>query len=288
VIPALLATEFSAGTVSFGGTALGGCALLAAGGWEQVIVAMVAIGIWALNQFLGARNKPAPPPRRGPAPGPGQPGQPAAGQPAGQKGLLDEVEQFLKDARKQMEQQQQRPQQQPQPQQAQARPQQAQTRPQQVQAQPRQSPRPQQQSRKQKQQSPRPQPRPPEPSRPLVESRPLGDRSATTDDRATTVDDHVREHMGTDRFDTSRFDERAGKLSNLQQTIDQDIGAHVRSVFDHQVGTMTTGSALSGPAAEVPAGPNAVQQLLALLRDPQGVRNAILLQEILKPPAERW
>jgi hypothetical protein len=246
------------------------CLPLAAGwfplaaGWEQVIIAIVAIGIWALNQFLGARNKPAPPVRRNPPPQ--QPGRPAGGQ----KGLLDEVEQFLKDARKQMEQQQQRPREQPRPQPP-PRPQ------------PRIQPPPiPQQGRKQKQQARNKQKQRP-PARPLSESRPLDDV-----ERGTSVEQHVREHLGTERFDTSRFDERAGKLSHLQQTIEQDIGAHVRSVFDHQLGTIAGGSTLGAAPVEAPAGPTPAQQLVAMLRDPQGMRNAILLQEILRPPVDRW
>jgi hypothetical protein len=232
--------------------------LLLAAGWEQVIIALVALGIWAINQFLGQRNKPVPPARNNP-PQP-RPGQPAGG---GQKGLLDEVEQFLKDARKQMERQQQ-PQQQTQPKRIQPPPMPQQPRKQKTQAaKAKQKPRPQQ-------------------ARPLAESRPLDDV-----DRGSSVAEHVREHIGTDRFDTSGFDERAGKLSHLQQTIDQDIGAHVRSVFDHQVGTMTTGSALSGPTVES-SGPTPAELLVAMLRDPQGMRNAVVLQEVLRPPVERW
>jgi hypothetical protein len=240
---------------------------LLAAGWEQVVIAIVAIGIWALNQFLGARNKAAPPARRIPPPV-ARPGQPAGGQPGGgQQGLLDEVEQFLKDARKQMEQQQ-RPQ------------------PQQQRPPPRIQPPPvPQQARKQKQQQAKARPKPPrQPARPpLSETRPLDDI-----ERGSSVEQHVREHIGTDRFDTSAFDERAGKLSHLQQTIEQDIGAHVRSVFDHQVGTMTTGSASSAAPPEAPTGPSPAQQLFAMLREPQGLRNAILLQEVLRPPVDRW
>jgi hypothetical protein len=233
------------------------CGLFAAAGWEHLVIVAIGLGIWLLNQFLGARNKQ--PPQQQPMQGRNPPPVPRAGggQPAGQKGLLDEVEQFLKDARKQMERQ--------------PRPQQQRVQPPPV---PQQSRRQkQQQAQRQKQAKPRP----------LAEPRPLDDI-----ERGTSVEQHVREHIGTDRFDTSRFDERAGKLSHIPQTIEQDIGAHVRSVFDHQVGTMTTGSALSAPATEGPVGPTPAQQLIAMLRDPQGMRNAVLLQEILRPPVERW
>jgi hypothetical protein len=230
-----------------------------AAGWEQIIIGAIAVGIWALNQFLGARNKPQAPRPNRPQPAPPRPG----GQPAGQKGLLDEVEQFLKDARKQMEKQQR-----PQPQKIQP------------------PPTPQQQARRLKQQQAakaKQAAKARQPLRPAGELRPLDDI-----ERGTSVEQHVREHVGGERFNTSRFDERAGKLSHLQQTIDQDIGAHVKSVFDHQVGSMTTGSALGGAGPEPPPLPTPAQQLIAMLGDPQGMRNAILLQEILRPPVERW
>jgi hypothetical protein len=91
---------------------------------------------------------------------------------------------------------------------------------------------------------------------------------------------HVEQHL-----DTSRFAERAGRLSHLQQTVEQDIGAHVRSKFDHQVGTLAKQGAAAGDAA---AGPNVAAEIAAMLSDPASIRNAIVLQEILSPPTHRW
>ena len=78
-----------------------GAPLLGAGvDWLKIIIWVVVIGAWAINQLMALKNKPGAAKPAAPRP------QPNAGN--AQRGLLDEVERFLKDARKNVEQAQQR------------------------------------------------------------------------------------------------------------------------------------------------------------------------------------
>ena len=257
--------------------------LAAAGDWIQVIVWAVVIGIGILNHVFGANNKKKPPqiPRR---PNAGAGGGAAQGGAAGgQKTLLDEVEKFLQDARQataraqnRPPQQQQRPEQQrPQPQRQVGR------------SLPSQQKQPKQPNNKRKNQQNAGQQRREEQPRRLAQtdrSRLSSEGDELDDVRlGSTVGQHVQEHLGT-----SRFDERAGRLSHLRQTVEADIGAHVSSAFDHKVGSLATGSAAATTSNDTPTGPNQVVELVAMLKDPMSMRNAILMREILEPPSHRW
>lgn len=251
---------------------------LFAADWTDIIVPVVVFVIWLINQIAGVKKGPQAPPGR-PAPKPQQPAQPAAGQ----RGLMDEVEQFLKDARKAMEQPKQPPARNPPPV---PKPQQR-------------PPQPAQRAQQKPQQKPKQ--KPPKPPKqqaggrvPLSEQVGLRSKLEQRDredaERGSTVGDHVRQHL-----DTSRFEERAGRLSHLKQTVDRDIGDHVRSAFEHQIGTLGSQSSTRTDAQgaamttdDSATGPNSVVQIVAMLRDPQSMRNAIILQEILSPPTHRW
>lgn len=233
-----------------------GAPLLGAGvDWLKIIIWVVVIGAWAINQLMALKNKPGAAKPAAPRP------QPNAGN--AQRGLLDEVERFLKDARKNVEQAQQR--------------QAAKSSPPPARAKPPKLPQSKRNKDQERKKAPdRSKQKAAEPQRRRLEP----ERSLDDVERGGSVAQHVRQHL-----DTSRFDQRAEQLSKLQQKIEQDIGAHVKSVFDHQIGTLAESSAA---AAESTAAPSAARQIADLLRDPQGVRNAVLLQEILRPPVERW
>ncbi|MCE9606855.1 MAG: hypothetical protein K8U03_18365 [Planctomycetia bacterium] len=258
--------------------------VLFAADWTQLIIWVVIISVGLLNQLFGA-NKKKPPQM------PRQPGAGGAGGAApGQKTLLDEVEKFLQEARKATSQshtrppqQQPRPQQQPQQQQ---RPQQQVARPL-----PTQQKQPKQPGKRKNQQASGQQPPRKDDKQP--QRRTLAEQSRLKPQESTreldevrlggNVGQHVQEHLNT-----NRFAERAGRLSHLQQTVDTDIGGHVHTVFDHQVGSLKEGSAAGSTTNDTPTGPNQVVQLIAMFADPMSMRNAVLIREILEPPTHRW
>jgi len=260
----------------------------AAADWVEIIIPVVVFLIWIINQIasLGRGAKDAPPkPQRPAAPNAGDRG--AAQNAPGQRGLMDEVEAFLRDARKAMEE--------------------------------KTDPRQQQANRPQQQQPPRPPavapagqrkgqakqkpqrggktPPPPPPRQggrvPLADQLKLKsrlERSTEGAPRSGSIEEHVKQH-----FAGGLFDERAGRLSHLQQSAESELAGHVHDAFDDQSGRQKaqTGTRIDAEGAAMTTddsatGPNSVVQIVAMLRDPQSMRNAIILQEILSPPTHRW
>jgi hypothetical protein len=97
------------------------------------------------------------------------------------------------------------------------------------------------------------------------------------------------------RLDQRKFPERTGNLAN-ESNAPRALEAHVHQVFDHQVGTLAnqktstilgtqTDPQQSGAVAVVSKSANALD-LGALT--PAQLRQAIVINEILKPPVERW
>jgi outer membrane biosynthesis protein TonB len=241
--------------------------------WQEVVVPLVVFVIWIINQISGANKGKNPP---GPRPVAG-----GGANPKQAKGPLEEVEQFLREARKAMETQQRG--QQPQPQ-AQQRPPQRLVPP--------QKPQQKQQNRPQKpggKKADKSQPQPPRKT--LAEQSRLkpqaADRELDEIRLGSSVGRHVQEHLGN-----NKFEERAGRLSHIKQSVEQDIGSHVKSVFDHQIGSLAVqrdavadASAAEGIATD--AG-NPAMEIVAMLGNPHSLRQAIILQEILQPPTHRW
>jgi hypothetical protein len=93
-------------------------------------------------------------------------------------------------------------------------------------------------------------------------------------------------------LDTREFEQRAEKLTSLDKG--DEIGSHLRQVFDHQLGQFAS-EAAPQPVVTPAEAPLADQltistaaELLGLLHSPQSLRQAILLNEILSRPTDRW
>ena len=96
---------------------------------------------------------------------------------------------------------------------------------------------------------------------------------------------------------TERAAARASKLaeqtSHLGQRIiteDAQFDVQLKAKFDHTVGTLT-GSAVTAAeqaAAAVSAAETPAAQIAAMLATPDGVRQAIVVNEILRRPTDRW
>ncbi len=99
------------------------------------------------------------------------------------------------------------------------------------------------------------------------------------------VASHVRRHL-----DTQDFEQRTGSLGQLSQ-LDTDVDDHVQQGFDHTVGTIVDqGAATEAEEAAATAGGalavSAAVGIADVLADPDSLRNAIILQEILRQP--KW
>jgi len=107
------------------------------------------------------------------------------------------------------------------------------------------------------------------------------------------VSEHVQEFL-----DTGEFARRTAQLGGEVAQTDTQLGEHLHEVFDHEVSRLATkpGETAAAPAVEgspLPedqpvAAPTALTGLIAMLSDPEGMRQAIILNEILRRPEERW
>lgn len=120
----------------------------------------------------------------------------------------------------------------------------------------------------------------------LVSRTPL---TGESDPYGESVSEHVSRHLST-----REFDERAKTLSQVSAE-QQKLSQHVHEVFDHKLGTLagrtikgTEGAASATPPDVEDAPSYAADQLLAWLRDPASLRQAIVLHEVLERPAARW
>ncbi len=86
-------------------------------------------------------------------------------------------------------------------------------------------------------------------------------------------------------------------LGDRVEVADDEMQAHLDQVFDHSVGRLrkTTESASTAGRAAIPSEAAVVIRdaspahgIAELMRNPQSVRNAIILAEVLNRPAERW
>ncbi len=136
------------------------------------------------------------------------------------------------------------------------------------------------------------QPKPP-PARPQTQPP----RSPATPQRppvsSPVVEAVVIPSLVQSRVDTSGFERRAEQLGEEVGLADEAMEAHLQQKFDHQVGTLSDvghdeieSSEVFDPAGE--SGATAAADIVAMLKNPNTVRQAVLLSEILSPPHHRW
>jgi hypothetical protein len=89
---------------------------------------------------------------------------------------------------------------------------------------------------------------------------------------------------------TSRIAEQTSHLGQRIIEDDHQFDVQLNAKFDHTVGTLT-GSAVTAAeqaAAAVAASETPAAQIAAMLATPDGVRQAIVVNEILRRPTDRW
>jgi hypothetical protein len=122
---------------------------------------------------------------------------------------------------------------------------------------------------------------PPPPSAPLTRTpAPPAAAPKVAPPRLTPVAQVSR--VGT-RVDTAGFEQRAEHLGEEVGLADEHMEAHITQKFDHRVGSMGTGESAQAGAGASELALDAAD-LAALLQNPQTLRQAVLLSEILNPP----
>ncbi len=124
-------------------------------------------------------------------------------------------------------------------------------------------------------------------------TRPEKQRNGRRSKRRQSVAEHVAEAVAghVAQSVASRSDSLAQKAAQLGQRIvaeDQQFEDKVKAKFDHAIGTLgeratETQTADSSPVVITPAA-----QIAAMLANPEGVRQAVILNEILRRPSDRW
>jgi hypothetical protein len=119
-----------------------------------------------------------------------------------------------------------------------------------------------------RQQRPRPQ-RPARPARPVQQPQPVPQQSLRDRHLDSSIDDHVIEYLPDEPFDI------------VDSPVDELVEAHIVESVDSHLGDR---------AMEMPGGTRThrskpvAESLIQLLRSPEGVRQAILVNEVLSKP----
>ena len=120
----------------------------------------------------------------------------------------------------------------------------------------------------------------------VAELKPLDER----------VEDHVQRYLNEDEF--TRRGTSMGK--EVVDDVTRDIDQHLQQVFDHQVGQLGAASTAGAPLTPTAGGlmPESSEATstataeatdwAALLANPGSVRQAIVFNEILSRPEQRW
>ena len=102
----------------------------------------------------------------------------------------------------------------------------------------------------------------------------------------------ISSQVSRDLAGSQQLGRHAEHLADKVEKADDDMEAHLHKTFDHQVGTMKSvaGDAknTNNIASVVTAAFVDNSPVAKLLRDPQSIRNAIIMNEILTRPTDRW
>jgi hypothetical protein len=119
---------------------------------------------------------------------------------------------------------------------------------------------------------------------------------ATPSPGEPALGDEVGQHVKT-FLNEDAFAKRAQQLGTEVTQIDTQIDQHLHQTFDHALGKLATvpGEAAVAPTAVEPEGEAITiaaavspANLFFALSDPDSIRQAIVLNEILRRPEERW
>lgn len=128
---------------------------------------------------------------------------------------------------------------------------------------------------------------PPKPTPAAQEKRPAapqGGRRTGTRHRGKSVAEHVAEHAGAS---SGQFRQEVADLGQRVKQADEQFDRQLQQKFGHELGTLATRTASAEPVPQVPV-VSPAKQIAELMASPDGVRQAIVLNEILRRPTDRW
>jgi hypothetical protein len=114
--------------------------------------------------------------------------------------------------------------------------------------------------------------------RPRREKRPK-------DARGKSVAEHVAERIGSS---SQQFREEVADLGSRVIQADKQFDAQLEQKFSHQLGTLGQTATSTAYDTRVADTNSPAAQIAAMLATPDGIRQAMLVNEILRRPSDRW
>lgn len=133
-------------------------------------------------------------------------------------------------------------------------------------------------------QGPRPKPAPPRPVE-ILEAQIIEPDVL----QGSSVEAHVKEHIRA-----GVFDEHISHLGEEVDRSDDRMEAHLHEYFEHDLGALGARTSAAGDSSLDDDSPGQQSQpmkpanFLELLQNPASIRQAIILNEILARPSDRW
>lgn len=127
------------------------------------------------------------------------------------------------------------------------------------------------------------QPKSLQPARDKRAPAPSGTRPAARQ-RGKSVAEHVADHVGSS---TSQFREEVADLGQRVKQADEQFDRQLQRKFDHELGSLASRTTSTEPTPQAVT-PTPAAQIAAMMASPEGVRQAIVLNEILRRPTDRW
>jgi hypothetical protein len=106
--------------------------------------------------------------------------------------------------------------------------------------------------------------------------------------RPQTVVEHVTQHVGSA---SEAFRQEVADLGQSVRRADEQFDVQLHQKFDHELGSLghSTGTSATTEAGSPPRSiASPAGQIAAMLANPEGIRQAIILNEILHRPSDRW
>ncbi len=89
-------------------------------------------------------------------------------------------------------------------------------------------------------------------------------------------------------IDTSHVSEHASHLGERVQREENKTERHIQETFDHKVGRLAQKKSKPSNRKKVTAGAGSPKNLIKMLSNPDSIRQAVLLSEILRRPEDLW
>jgi hypothetical protein len=118
-----------------------------------------------------------------------------------------------------------------------------------------------------------------------ISDKPRSQRGSGKPRRRQSVAEHVAEQVTAH---TQSLGQKASQLGQRIAVEDQQFDVQLKAKFDHTIGTLAGTAVLSSAEQTPPSGDTPAAQLAALLANPNGIQQAVLVNEILRRPSERW